>query len=480
MTEEERGYHEVANIFPLLNGQEYEDLKADIAANGLLEPIWLHQDGRIIDGRNRHRACIDTGTPPQFRTWNGRGSLVSFVVSLNLHRRHLTSSQRGAAAVEVEKALQEEIAKDASARAAQSVDSRWTKERIGEELYEALKPGRAGRAQAHNEKIEERRAGQQVYFFVDGDKIKIGVSLDPDERLRQLKTGNPGIEMVGHAPGGLPVERELHKRLADKRINGEWFLFDEETRGVVDEIIRFVNLDKAYARNARQEAAKIVGASQGYVSDAKRLSVAAPELFEQVRAGAITIPQAKREMVKRDRRDAPPLPTDKYRILYADPPWSYGNSGVIGDTDNYGHVGRHYPSMTISELCDMGGAVREIIETDAVLFMWVTSPLLEECFSVIRAWGFKYKTSFVWDKVRHNFGHYNSVRHELLLVCTRGSCTPDDSRLVDSVQTIERSDVHSEKPEEFRNIIDTLYSHGRRLEMFARQPADGWEMWGNE
>jgi hypothetical protein len=65
---------------------------------------------------------------------------------------------------------------------------------------------------------------------------------------------------------------------------------------------------------------------------------------------------------------------------------------------------------------------------------------------VIEAWGFTYKTSFVWDKVRHNYGHYNSVRHELLLVCTRGSCTPDEpTPMPDSVVVEERSDVHSER-----------------------------------
>jgi len=136
--------------------------------------------------------------------------------------------------------------------------------------------------------------------------------------------------------------------------------------------------------------------------------------------------------------------------------------------------------MSIAELCAMGPAVRDMAEDNAVLFMWVTSPLLEECFDVIRAWGFKYKTSFVWDKVRHNFGHYNSVRHELLLVCTRGSCTPDNPKLYDSVQTIERSDTHSEKPGEFRDMIEELYEYGGRIELFARANTGGWEVWGNE
>lgn len=97
-------YHEVANLFPLMQGEEYEQLKADIAANGLLEPIWTHQ-GKIIDGRNRYRACVELGVSPAFRQWDGNGSLVAFVVSLNLKRRHLTSSQKAVVALEVEKAL---------------------------------------------------------------------------------------------------------------------------------------------------------------------------------------------------------------------------------------------------------------------------------------------------------------------------------------------------------------------------------------
>jgi N6-adenosine-specific RNA methylase IME4 len=191
------------------------------------------------------------------------------------------------------------------------------------------------------------------------------------------------------------------------------------------------------------------------------------------------------EGIKRQERvasmaDAPQMPPGKYRVWYADPPWQYGNAGVIGETDNYGHAARHYPTMSIDELCAMGTDIKANCEDDAVLFLWVTSPLLEECFPVIKAWGFKYKTSFVWDKVGHNFGHYNSVRHELLLVCTRGSCTPDDKTLYDSVVSIEKSRKHSEKPEEFRRIIDSLYTWGSRIELFARTDAEGWAAWGNE
>jgi len=223
-----------------------------------------------------------------------------------------------------------------------------------------------------------------------------------------------------------------------------------------------------------QEAANIVEDDEfeEYIVETKE---AGKELTS---AGIGRVAQAKKRELRREEMEEEPLPPNKYRVLYADPPWRYNDSGVITDNDNYGRAERHYPTMSITELCAL--PVKEIALDNAVLFMWATSPLLEDAFKVINAWGFKYKTSFVWDKVRHNFGHYNSVRHELLLVCTKGSCTPDVQKLFDSVQVVERTSTHSEKPEVFREIIDTIYPNGNRVEMFARIEVDGWDRWGNE
>lgn len=92
---DELEFHPVADIFPMMSDREFLDLVADIRENGLREPVWLHRDGRIIDGRNRYLACRHIGVEPQTRTYDGDDSgLVKFVVSLNLHRRHLNESQR--------------------------------------------------------------------------------------------------------------------------------------------------------------------------------------------------------------------------------------------------------------------------------------------------------------------------------------------------------------------------------------------------
>ncbi len=381
--------HPITHLFPAMTPDEFAALKADIAEHGQREPIWTSR-GQIVDGRNRWRACEELGLAPKTREWNGEGSLAAFVVSLNLQRRHLTSSQKAAVALDLLPWLEREA------------------------------KGRQG-ARADLRDIPQ--------IFAEGD----------------------GAE-------------------------------------------------------AREQAAKLAGTNRQYVSDAKKLQNEAPTLLEAVRVGTLTLPEAKKaaqlpepvrehvittrqadpdkkflEAVREGRRalhDAEsheaPWPSGKYRVLYADPPWHYGNSGL----DDYGHAERHYPTMSTDALCTL--PVAELAEDNAVLFLWATSPLLEDALRIIRVWGFHYKTSFVWDKVKPNFGYYNSVRHEFLLIATRGSCLPDRKELLDSVVEEPRSDRHSEKPARFREIIDHLYPQGHRIELFARTTAPGWDAWGNQ
>lgn len=96
-----RVFHEVAGLFPPMSGDELEQLIADIRAHGQREPIWLHPNGQVIDGRHRYMACRRLGLEPKTRTWDGKGDLVAFVVSLNLRRRHLDESQRAMVAARV-------------------------------------------------------------------------------------------------------------------------------------------------------------------------------------------------------------------------------------------------------------------------------------------------------------------------------------------------------------------------------------------
>ncbi len=178
---------------------------------------------------------------------------------------------------------------------------------------------------------------------------------------------------------------------------------------------------------------------------------------------------------------SPELPPGKYRVILADPPWDYGDKLDPSEVEGhrYGGAEKHYPSMTLAKLCEM--AVADKAGEDAVLFLWSTAPMLREALELMAAWGFDYKAQFVWDKMRHNYGHYNSVRHELLLIGTCGQYLPLSDELVPSVQSIDRGE-HSAKPVEFYEIIEKLYPKQKRLELFARSEHEraGWRQWGKE
>lgn len=188
----------------------------------------------------------------------------------------------------------------------------------------------------------------------------------------------------------------------------------------------------------------------------------------------------KKEEVEQALRNPGGLPRSsangKYRVFYADPPWQYNTEQHCGK-DQETTIGTHYTSMPTSEICAL--PIPEMTEDNAVCFLWATSPLLQHGLDVLKAWGFTYKSSMIWDKVKHNVGYYVSVRHEFLLIGTKGKCTPDVKKLFDSVLTEERT-IHSRKPEHFRTVIDKIYPLGARVELFAREATPGWDAWGNQ
>lgn len=221
-----------------------------------------------------------------------------------------------------------------------------------------------------------------------------------------------------------------------------------------------------------------LGITKKQSAEAQRVAQLPTEVRAAVRTGEIKRTQALRELKRDTLADRlASLPDGKYRVIYADPPWKYGDDrGGIEKADTA--AAAQYPTMPVAEICAID--VRELAAPDAVLFMWATFPLLEDALRVVTAWGFAYKTAFVWDKQRSNIGNYHDARAELLLVCTRGSCPIEIDTRPKQVQSIARG-KHSAKPEEFRALIDQLYPTGPRVELFRRGDApEGWVVWGNE
>jgi len=203
----------------------------------------------------------------------------------------------------------------------------------------------------------------------------------------------------------------------------------------------------------------------------------AADLLAWAETEGATVKQLRERVREIKAADAPPLPEGVYRVIYADPPWEYGDKRT--NDEQSGSAESQYQTMSIDEICGM--PIRDMAATDSVLFLWATAPLLVEAVRVVEAWGFTYKAQFVWDKVKGFNGHYNDVRHELLLIATRGSCVPAVESLDPSIVQEKRT-KHSRKPDCFYELIERLYPVGNEthVELFARRSRDGWKAWGNQ
>lgn len=170
----------------------------------------------------------------------------------------------------------------------------------------------------------------------------------------------------------------------------------------------------------------------------------------------------------------------KYNIIYADPPWSYKDKALAG---NRGACCK-YPVMDTKDISNF--PVKEIAADDSILFMWVTMPKLNECFDLIKDWGFEYKTcGFVWikknrksDSLFWGMGRWTRANAEVCLIATKGN----PKRHAANVHSVVITPVeeHSKKPDEIRDRIIQLCGDLPRIELFARQSVDGWDCWGNE
>lgn len=178
-------------------------------------------------------------------------------------------------------------------------------------------------------------------------------------------------------------------------------------------------------------------------------------------------------LVKATRRASEALGEALYSVIYADPPWRFepwSPSGMDRAADN------HYPTETTDTIM----AMKVPSAANCILFLWATNPMLEDALAVLHAWGFTYKSNFVWNKDQIGTGFWNRNKHELLLIGTRGSVpAPDASDRVDSVIDAPTGE-HSVKPDAFRSLIEQWYPTLPKIELFAREHFPGWAAHGNE
>ena len=172
---------------------------------------------------------------------------------------------------------------------------------------------------------------------------------------------------------------------------------------------------------------------------------------------------------------AMPTGEKKWPVILVDPPWDYDISAPARECS---HPAQHYPVMSLADICAL--PVADLAAESCVLFLWTTAPCLEQAFEVLRAWGFKYKSSLVWDKEIMGMGHWVRGQHEHLLIASKGAPPLPPTESVPASVFRERRREHSRKPEASYRIIEAMYPALPKIELFARQVRPGWDVWGNE
>ena len=214
---------------------------------------------------------------------------------------------------------------------------------------------------------------------------------------------------------------------------------------------------------------------------------ASEEQIEKLENNDATINQVYQEIKKQDKKeeleqirlniqkevkkvDIEEIP-ETFDVIYADPPWRYD----FAESSNR-KIENHYTTMQTSDIAKMKVPAKE----NCVLFMWATAPKLLEALDVMKGWGFTYKTHAIWDKEKIGMGYWFRGQHELLMVGVKGKVSPPQSSIRISSIIKEQRSKHSRKPDCVAEYIELAFYNKSKVELFCREPRNGWYSYGNE
>lgn len=181
--------------------------------------------------------------------------------------------------------------------------------------------------------------------------------------------------------------------------------------------------------------------------------------------------QKKMAVVEEIRKEPVALPAGPFRVIAIDPPWKYG-----ARPDDPTHRARNpYPDMSLDEIKAL--PVADFAHEDCVLWLWTTNAFMREAFECLDAWGFASKTILTWVKDRMGTGDWLRGRTEHCLMAVRGKPVVTLTNQTTAIAGPLRE--HSRKPDEFYQLVESLCP-GNKLEMYSREPRDGWQSWGAE
>jgi N6-adenosine-specific RNA methylase IME4 len=372
-------FHPLADIFPLIEGAEFDELVADIRDYGLREPIVMH-DGMILDGRNRYRACLQSSVTVHFRKFEGDDP-VAFVVSLNLRRRHLDESQRALVAARLA-TLPQGARTDLAPIGARSQG----------DAADLLNVG--------------RRSVQRAKDVLDQGA---------PELVKAVETGKASVSAAAAiATLPEPEQQEIVAR-GEKEIT---------------------------------EAAKIIWTRRAEAKRAKNaaLKAATPNV----------------------------IPTGKFSVIVIDPPWPVDK---IQRVLRPNQTAIDYPTMTETEI--EAFPLQVMAADDCHLFCWTVARYLPFSLRLVELWGFRYVLPMVWHKPGGfqplGLPQYNA---EFIIYARRGAPEFVDTKAFPICFNAQRRE-HSRKPDGFYDIIRRVTA-GPRVDVFSREPREGFDQLGNE
>jgi N6-adenosine-specific RNA methylase IME4/plasmid stability protein len=418
--------HPAAALFPLMPEAELRALADDIRAHGLAEPVVVHH-GQVVDGRNRIAACSMAGVEARTVEWSGEGDPTTWIVSVNLHRRHLTESQRAMIAARLRPALptaqgeRRDLGRTSTSIDVEVPPPSPRPDRPGAAAPEAARPGTSARA------AELLRVSEPTVVRASA----------------VVARGTPALVEAVDA-GRVPVS----------------------TAAAVASLpppIQDALVQKVSAASNPEEARRIMRQGLKEERDRKKEDMAAvrrAELAQQPIAMpsivGIDLRLADVAEVARDVRGA--------GLVHADPNWNYQNQRLNGT------AGNHYELAGMPAIVANLDAAFDAAADDCYMLLWATLPLLGEWFAAARDGGLRwdYKSGGVWGKTgRLGIGFHWRGDAELLLLYVKGSPRPR----IDTTSNLYVSDrgEHSEKPEAWlRTLVRTFSDPGALvLDLYA-------------
>lgn len=421
-------FHPFANLFPLIEGREFDELCADIAAHGLREKIVIHE-GMILDGRNRYRAAVKVGLFPEDVYWKGsvhftrfqhqaggqfseqtiKDGPLAYVLSLNLHRRHLSESQRAMIA----------------------------------------------------SKLATLKVGRPSEWQGDGKSSNLSILSDvkQDDAAAMLNVSRSSVQTAGRVRDhGAPELVEAVER-GEVKVSAAAELAKLPVSEQL-EILRGAD-SRAFARVARERRAEKTG-SQKSTREAREADLAS-------------------------RQRA--LPNKRYGVILADPEWRFEpfsrETGMEKAADN------HYPTSPLEAIKARGveaiaaddavlflwATAPMLPQALEVMAAWGFSYKSHVIWRKAEAGAGGRSAP---GKLVLGTGYWFRNGHELLLVGTRGNVPAPamGSQFGSMLDAAPRR--HSEKPEIFHELIEVYFPNLRRIELNARQARAGWDAWGLE